>query len=114
MIGSSYLLGANFWAIGAPDIERYPAGFNPVDPDGQFETSVPVATTNGAVSPSKPACDLPSRIHERIKVMPYSTNYHSTLITVAEDCPVREATPPDQRAVWHASSMSCCAMRPLV
>lgn len=28
--------------------------------------------------------------------MPYSTNYHSTLITVAEDCPVREATPPDR------------------
>lgn len=28
--------------------------------------------------------------------MPYSTNYRSTLITVAEDCPVVEATPPDR------------------
>ena len=28
--------------------------------------------------------------------MPHSTNYHSTLITVADDCPVGEATPPDR------------------
>lgn len=28
--------------------------------------------------------------------MPYSTNYRSTLITVAEDCLVVEVTPPDR------------------
>ena len=34
--------------------------------------------------------------------MPHSTNYHSTLITVADDCPVGEATPPDR-----AGSVAC-------